>query len=44
MALAMGPKHCDLEVKDIQTGGRSFGRVQFDVNIQQLETMEITLD
>jgi hypothetical protein len=42
MALAIGPKHCDFEVKDLRLQ-RSYGRVQFDVNIQQIETMEVTL-
>ena len=43
VVLAVGPKHCDLEVKDL-TKGKTVGRVQFDASIQQLETMEITMD
>jgi len=43
MALAIGPKHCDLDIKDLRFQ-KSYGRVQFDLNIQQLETMEITLE
>ena len=43
MAVAIGPQHCDFEVKDLKQQ-KSYGRVQFDVNIQQLETMEITLE
>ena len=43
IVLAIGPKHCDLEVKDIKHG-KTVGRVQFDVNVQQLETMEIVMD
>jgi hypothetical protein len=43
VVLAVGPKHCDLEVKDL-TKGRTIGRVQFDASIHQLETMDITLD
>jgi hypothetical protein len=42
MALAIGPRHCDFEVKDLRLQ-RSFGRIQFDVNIQQLETMQVSL-
>lgn len=43
MALAIGPKHCDFEVKDIRQQ-HTFGRIQFDVNIQQHDTMEVTLE
>jgi hypothetical protein len=43
MALALGPKRCDFEVCELKYG-RSLGRVQFDVNIQQLQTMKVTLE
>jgi hypothetical protein len=43
LAVAMGPKHCDLEIKDLKFG-RTIGRLSFDLNIQQVENMEISLD
>ena len=42
LALALGPKHCDLDLKDFRSG-RSLGRVQFDVQIKQIQTMEVAL-
>ena len=33
MALALGPKRCDLDIPDLKQEKRSLGRVQFDVNI-----------
>lgn len=41
--LAVGPKHCDFEVKDLYKG-KTVGRVQFDVNVQQLQTMQICME
>jgi hypothetical protein len=43
VTLAVGPKHCDLEVKDLWMK-HSLGRVQFDINVQQVETLELTLE
>ena len=43
ITLAVGPKHCDLEVKDFRMA-RTLGKIQFDVSVQQVETLAITLD
>ncbi len=43
VALAIGPKHVDLEVKDFLFG-KPRGRVQFDINVQQIQTMNLTLE
>jgi len=43
VVLAVGPKHCDFEVKELYKG-KTVGRVQFDVNVQQLQTMQICME
>ena len=43
IALTIGPKNCDFEVKDLRQQ-KSFGRIQFDVNIQQIEVMEVRME
>ena len=43
IALTIGPKHCDFEVKDLRQQ-KSYGRIQFDVNIQQIEVMEVRME
>lgn len=43
VVLAVGPKHCDFEVKELYKG-KTVGRVQFDVNLQQLQIMQISMD
>lgn len=42
LALALGPKHCDVEIKDFKNG-KQLGRINFDINIKQLQTIDITL-
>jgi len=32
LALAIGPKHCDFEIKEYKTG-KSIGKLYFDINI-----------
>ena len=43
LALALGPKHCDLEVKDYQKNGKTIGRISFDIHVKQTKEMEISL-
>ncbi|TNV86417.1 hypothetical protein FGO68_gene3402 [Halteria grandinella] len=43
ITLAVGPKHCDLEVKDIRFE-KTIGRIQMDINVQQFELIEIHID
>ena len=43
MALAIGPKTCDMELKDFKSL-RVVGRVQFEVGIRQVQLMEIALE
>ncbi len=35
LALAIGPKHCDLEIKDFKTE-KFLGRIIFDIHVKQL--------
>jgi hypothetical protein len=42
LALALGPKHCDVEIKEFKNG-KSLGRLQYDINIKQLQNIDITL-
>lgn len=42
LALALGPKRCDVEVRDSKTF-KSLGRLQFEIDIKQYQTMGINL-
>ena len=42
LALALGPKNCDLEMKEFRNG-KSLGRIQFDAHVKQIQTIEISL-
>eukprot|EP00347_Sterkiella_histriomuscorum_P021471 403333864 len=42
LALAIGPKSCDLEVRDYKTR-RFLGRIAFDISIKQLQQIELQL-
>ncbi|CDW82182.1 UNKNOWN [Stylonychia lemnae] len=42
LALALGPKHCDFEMRNYKSK-RSLGRLAFDVSIKQLQNMELSL-
>lgn len=42
LALAIGPKQCDFEVRDYKTR-RYVGRIAFDISIKQLMMMEVSL-
>jgi hypothetical protein len=43
LALALGPKKCDIDIRDIKTL-KSMGRIQFEVDVRQYQTMGISLE
>ena len=43
MTLSVGPKKCDLEVRNLKTG-KPIGRIQSDLHFKQLQTMQVTLE
>lgn len=43
MALTVGPKHCDLEVREYRTR-KAIGRIALDLLIKHIQTIEITLN
>ena len=42
MALALGPKLCDLEVRCLKTS-KPIGRIQLELDIKQYQNMEVNL-
>ncbi|CDW79777.1 UNKNOWN [Stylonychia lemnae] len=42
LAVAIGPKHCDFELRDYRSG-KPMGRIFFDISVAQLQMIEVDL-